>query len=742
MNKKKIIVNLFVFIVLAGILTSITVFYNTDILRRTSYELTHTENKETISNLVDGMQVKQSFVCTSDNLSKFDIVFDNELKETSCIVNMELYNKTKKESVQTWRIQSDLIPHNQYFTLSLDKMEENVLNHEYEIILSTEGASKNTKLSIYVTDEDLYQNGECTINNLSTGKDLCFSLTYPGKINFFEIHALVNVFTIFIIISLELLIVLAVIVRRKKIKDVLLSFIQNIKREKRLYVIFLICNLIGSFLLEMLIAYIVIGKENTLGEYFNWRRYIYILAACFVIEELYLFMRKKIEKIENLFLVLMFTIGILMISTQPFIAGVNWDGQIHYERVLQYSGLTKVSYTQADEDMILINYGIEHDLSKLKSNFAFSSKYANSKVMEKPKQYTIIFQSISYLPTAMTHKAATMLHLPFWLNFSLGRIVNFLLYTYLLYKSICKLKYGKILCMVIGMLPTSLFLATNYGYDQWVTGFSILGVAYLFGEMQEKEKKISMKSMVVILLSFLIGLSAKAIYFPLLGLCLMIKKEKFTSKKVCCIFKISAICVVGMLMASFLLPMLFAGGAGSGDARGGSDVNSAAQISYILSNPWEYTKILLRFIFVEYVNPYFSSGYTNAMAYLGTGSIGAISFLTMIISIFADRNQEEREILQAKNRVWTFLIIFGTICLVATALYVSFTPVGYHTVNGCQYRYLIPILFPLLYFFHVNKIGEIVSKKIDKNKLAVITLLLSLIPLFWTYGEVWIGKLY
>ena len=130
------------------------------------------------------------------------------------------------------------------------------------------------------------------------------------------------------------------------------------------------------------------------------------------------------------------------------------------------------------------------------------------------------------------------------------------------------------------------------------------------------------------------------------------------------------------------------------------------------------------------------------MAYLGTGSIGAISFLAMIISIFADRNQEEREILKVKNRVWSFFIIFGTICLVATALYVSFTPVGYHTVNGCQYRYLIPILFPLLYFFHVNKIGETVSKKIDKNKLAVITLLLSLIPLFWTYGEVWIGRLY
>ena len=39
-----------------------------------------------------------------------------------------------------------------------------------------------------------------------------------------------------------------------------------------------------------------------------------------------------------------------------------------------------------------------------------------------------------------------------------------------------------------------------------------------------------------------------------------------------------------------------------------------------------------------------------------------------------------------------------TVILVATALYVSFTPVGLGTVNGCQSRYLLPLLVPCLSF--------------------------------------------
>ena len=53
--------------------------------------------------------------------------------------------------------------------------------------------------------------------------------------------------------------------------------------------------------------------------------------------------------------------------------------------------------------------------------------------------------------------------------------------------------------------------------------------------------------------------------------------------------------------------------------------------------------------------------------------------------------------------------------LVATALYISFTAVGADYVAGCQPRYLLPILFPTVYFIGVDGI----STKINKNVMTI-----------------------
>ena len=55
-------------------------------------------------------------------------------------------------------------------------------------------------------------------------------------------------------------------------------------------------------------------------------------------------------------------------------------------------------------------------------------------------------------------------------------------------------------------------------------------------------------------------------------------------------------------------------------------------------------------------------------------------------------------------RGWAHLVLFGTVVLVATSLYVGFTPVRLATINGCQPRYLLPILFPSIYLLGSGKI--------------------------------------
>ena len=45
--------------------------------------------------------------------------------------------------------------------------------------------------------------------------------------------------------------------------------------------------------------------------------------------------------------------------------------------------------------------------------------------------------------------------------------------------------------------------------------------------------------------------------------------------------------------------------------------------------------------------------------------------------------------------LWMF-VLFGTACLVATSMYIAFTPVGMGTINGCQPRYMLPLFFPAM----------------------------------------------
>ena len=58
------------------------------------------------------------------------------------------------------------------------------------------------------------------------------------------------------------------------------------------------------------------------------------------------------------------------------------------------------------------------------------------------------------------------------------------------------------------------------------------------------------------------------------------------------------------------------------------------------------------------------------------------------------------------------MLYIGMASLVATALYISFTPLGHSTINGCQARYLVPMLAPLLLLVTGQRFNIIKNKTI------------------------------
>jgi uncharacterized membrane protein len=113
-------------------------------------------------------------------------------------------------------------------------------------------------------------------------------------------------------------------------------------------------------------------------------------------------------------------------------------------------------------------------------------------------------------------------------------------------------------------------------------------------------------------------------------------------------------------------------------------------------------------------------------SYLGQGSIAReIPIAIVLATAVLDKNG-------TKGKTVAMIIVtvssfFVTVFLVATAMYISFTPVGLNTVLGCQYRYLIPVLFPLFYMIcpdcvHV-KINQTLFTSISLMGMSVIFLL-------------------
>ena len=163
-----------------------------------------------------------------------------------------------------------------------------------------------------------------------------------------------------------------------------------------------------------------------------------------------------------------------------------------------------------------------------------------------------------------------------------------------------------------------------------------------------------------------------------------------------------------VLVLSFVLPLVINVNAGAvgggGDIRGGSDVSASGQMAFILGNFGEYMKIMFGYM-KDYLNPDKTYAIFTATAYQGIGPYFTVVLMTLAIAAIVDNSEQPvfkgREPLAV---VGNYIGNFGAVVLVITALYVAYTAVGSPTVSGCQPRYLLPILYPFLYFAGENKL--------------------------------------
>lgn len=422
-------------------------------------------------------------------------------------------------------------------------------------------------------------------------------------------------------------------------------------------------------------------------------------------------LRKQFEMYpEKGFLVIAMCIGLMFAVVEPPVAGFSWDGHIHYNRIVHLSYGNEDYITEPER--VVSELGLNIDLSKEFKEY--STEYLNS-LPYKKKGYDINADDVPYTQTPAYLMAAGAMWLTRQLGFSMsatviaGRLGNLLCYVIVCYFAIKQLKYGKLFAASLCLTPTVLFLSANYSYDASCIAFILLGICVWLGVYQRPGSKMTGSKAAVMLISFLMGVLVKAVYFPFILITLFLPMDRFGSKKGRALYQSAVVLTAIVLLASFAVPFLHSGGndGAFNDVRAGNAVNAGSQVAFILKNPVQYFFILMKYLFTFSFKPesIFANGggCFRAFAYLNSFVVFSDVCTQVLLILFCiawiispDIKNHEGEGTPLGVKALACLLAFGSICIAATSLYCAFTPVGADSINGFQERYLLPVLIPLI----------------------------------------------
>lgn len=414
---------------------------------------------------------------------------------------------------------------------------------------------------------------------------------------------------------------------------------------------------------------------------------------------------------EKLFVILCMCFGFMLCVMLPPVTGISYDDQVHFDRSLGLSRLGRAEYSSAEKmlatcpwvhDSSLGYANLDEMVDYLESNYrALDVDQAGMRRVGpvSPTNGTslLTITTFGYIPCALGLWLAHVLGLGLSATVILGRLSNLVFFCIVFSQAVRLMPIKKNLLVLIGLLPSNIYLASNYSYDPWVTSFLALGIALVLREAT-LPRPISMRALLPCGLALLFGLCPKAIYFPVLLLLLILPPSKLTSNGKRALLGISILFLLCVSVLSFVLPLLLGSGGGYTDSRGGDGVDAARQISWVLHHPLAYGRTLATFM-LGYFAPLNSGQYTlDYPSYIGKLSLDAphlvlAPYLMLIVVALLDVDDSDRTILPSPvQRVLVFALFLASVTLIASSMYVSFTPVAAESIEGCQGRYLLPVL--------------------------------------------------
>lgn len=485
---------------------------------------------------------------------------------------------------------------------------------------------------------------------------------------------------------------------------------------------------------------IQIGNSEIMNNYeFNIIRLILILLACSVIYIFIIFRQELKSKIEIFFLAISLAAGVAMIICTPTLMRYSWDDIVHFPNAYNLFNNSNIT-TEAMEYARKSQPGNSNNNTESVQEVFRDYNYLNKntyKIVSKEKKSTnfISYADYAYIPSAIVLKVCQIFKVPFVIMYNLGKLINLLIYSLIGYYILKHAKIGKNLMFIVLLIPTNIFLASQYSKDAYITVLLMLGIS-TFMNAYFSDEKISLKHLLVMILAILFGSLSKAIYIPILLLLLLLPNDKFKNKKQAIMVKLLIVLMTIAVLATFLLPTVANVSSNNiSDIRGGSNVSSSRQLRLIMEQPLSFTKVFYD-NFVKYNIYYFVSKWTLLYyCHLGIATNNVYYIILLLLTFVAITGEKSDYKIPTKIRISLLVLVGLIICFIMGSMYLSFTNVASTTIGGVQERYYLPLLVPLGFILSTNKIK---TKFNDKNYNFWISIIIAIVLFYSIYTMMFI----
>ena len=339
---------------------------------------------------------------------------------------------------------------------------------------------------------------------------------------------------------------------------------------------------------------------------------------------------------------------------------------------------------------------------------------------------TVPYTTFSYLPYVFTAYLSKIIGIKPVTEYLLMRLIGFLTYFLLFILAIKITPVGKFTLAFISTIPTVIVSWTNISADGYMVAISALFFAVILRVVYslKQGKNITLNDVLAVsIVTVLLSMGKIPIFlylFLLLPLAFLLRKRSNFEHK-------AYFYLLFLFGLSFLVTVwwvLIVKNINTG-AYFGRNVDTFKQLSFILSDIPSFLTLLARTL-LGYNFFVYTIGYTNDLAVYAIPKLFTyLSATALVLSVFAKYNSQNylkapRNIYFKLFEISKYLISFAFIVSVFIILYLQFSEIGSHTIDGVQERYFIPIYFILL--------SIIPKRKISSGLYLTIISLLAILP--------------